>query len=155
MDKLRYIGKPEIRVDGREKMSGAAIYADDIDFGPDLLFAEIVESEYAHAIINSIDTSEAEKLPEVVKVITGKDFPFKFGLYMKDRFIFAQDRVRFIGEQVAVVVARCPKVAKRAVKLVKVNYTPLPALTNQMDALKEDAPLLHEGLENYNHVPWL
>jgi len=154
MDKLRYIGKPEIRVDGREKMSGAAIYADDIDFGPDLLFAEIVESEYAHAIINSIDTSEAEKLPEVVKVITGKDFPFKFGLYMKDRFIFAQDRVRFIGEQVAVVVARCPKVAKRAVKLVKVNYTPLPALTNQMDALKEDAPLLHEGLENYNHVPW-
>ncbi len=154
MEKLKYIGKSEIRIDGREKISGAAIYTDDINFGPDLLYAEIVESPYAHAKILKIDTSEAEKDPEVLAVVTGADFPYKFGLYMKDRYIFAQDRVRFIGEQVAAVVARTAQAAQRAAKLVKVEYSELPAIINQMDAIKEDSYLLHEDLENYEHVPW-
>jgi len=148
------IGKPEIRIDGREKISGAALYTEDIEYGPDLLFAEIVESPYAHALIKSIDTSEAEKYPEVIAVVTGKDFPYKFGLYMQDRFIFAQDRVRFIGEQVAAVVARSPEVARRAAKLVKVEYEKLAPVLDQMEAVKEDADLIHEDLENYKHVPW-
>ncbi|NPA45490.1 MAG: xanthine dehydrogenase family protein molybdopterin-binding subunit [Chlorobi bacterium] len=154
MKEYRYVGKPEIRIDGKEKVSGAAIYTDDINFGPDLLYAFIVESPHAHAMINSIDTSEAEKYPEVLAVVTGKDFPYKFGLYMQDRFIFAQDRVRFIGEQVAAVVARNPKAAKAAAKLVKVDYTEIPAVIDQMEAVKEGSDLLHEDLENYNHVPW-
>jgi len=154
MKEYKYIGKSEIRIDGKEKVSGAAIYTDDINFGPDLLYAFIVESPHAHAMINSIDTSEAEKEPEVLAVVTGKDFPYKFGLYMQDRFIFAQDRVRFIGEQVAAVVARNPKAAKRAAKLVKVDYTEIPAVIDQMEAVKEGSDLLHEGLEDYNHVPW-
>ncbi|MCD4793612.1 MAG: xanthine dehydrogenase family protein molybdopterin-binding subunit [Bacteroidales bacterium] len=154
MKELKYIGKSEIRIDGKEKVSGAAIYTEDISFGPELLYAEIVESPYAHAMIKNIDTSEAEKHPEVLAVITGKDFPYKFGLYMKDRFIFAQDRVRFIGEQVAAVVARNPKVAKRAAKLVKVEYEELPKVLNQMESVKEGSDLIHEDLENYEHVPW-
>jgi CO/xanthine dehydrogenase Mo-binding subunit len=148
------IGKPAIRVDGREKVSGAALYTEDIEYGPDLLYAEIIESPLAHAKIISIDTSEAEKYPEVLAVVTGKDFPYKFGLYMKDRFIFAQDKVRFVGEQVAAVVARTPQVALRAAKLVKVVYEELPKILNEMDAMKDDAFLIHDELESYEHVPW-
>jgi CO/xanthine dehydrogenase Mo-binding subunit len=154
MEELKFVGKSTIRIDGKEKISGAAVYADDIDFGPTLLFAQIVESTKAHAIIKSIDTSEAEKVEGVVAVFTGKDFPFKFGLYMQDRFVFAQDRVRFIGEQVAAVIARSEKTAKQAAKLVKVEYEELPEVLDQMTAIEPNATLLHEDLENYSHVPW-
>ncbi len=154
MSEYKYVGQPVNKVDNLEKVSGAALYVDDIDFGPNLLFAQIVESPHAHAIINSIDTSEAEKFPEVLAVFTGKDFPYKFGLYMKDRYILAQDRARFVGEQVAVVVARTQKAAMKAAKLVKVDYKILPPILNQIDALKDDAEILHPDLENYTHVPW-
>ena len=154
MKEYRYIGKPVVRIDGREKISGAAIYGDDIEFGPNLLHAELVSSTEAHAIIKGIDISEALKVPGVYKIFTGKDFPFKFGLYMKDRYVFAQDKVRFVGEQVAAVVARTPQAAKKAAALVKVDYEPLPAVLDQMQALAEGATLLHPDLENYPHVPW-
>ncbi len=154
MSDLKFVGKPIIRIDGKEKVSGATKYTDDLDFGPNLLYAAIVESTIAHGKILKIDTSEAEKYPGVIKVFTGKDFPYKFGLYMKDRYIFAQDRVRFVGEQVAAVVARDIKTAKKAAKLVKVEYEPLPAIFDQMDSLKEDAILIHPDLGNYSHVPW-
>ncbi len=106
---LEVVGTPATRIDGLEKVTGAAEYVDDIEFGADLLHAGIVESPHPHARIVSIDTSAAEALPGVVKVVTGEDFPFTFGLYMKDRYVFAQDRVRFVGEQVAAVVARDPE----------------------------------------------
>ena len=154
MSEYKFIGKPINRIDEKDKVTGAAKYVDDINFGPNLLYAEIVESPYAHAKIVSIDTSEAEKVPGVVKVVTGKDFPYKFGLYMKDRYIFAQDRVRFVGEQVAAVIARNPKAAKRAAKLVKVEYEPLPAVFDPFEAVKEGAPILHPELGSYPHVPW-
>jgi carbon-monoxide dehydrogenase large subunit len=154
MEDYKYIGKKAVRIDGREKVTGAAIYADDLDFGPNLLYAEIVESTKAHAIIKKVDTSEAEKVPGVVKVFTGKDFPFKFGLYMKDRYVFAQDKVRFVGEQIAAVLARDPKTAKKAARLVKVEYEELPAITNQMDAFNDPKVLIHPDLETYTHVPW-
>jgi len=152
--KYKYIGKSVVRIDGREKISGAAIYGDDIDFGPNLLYAEIVGSTQAHAIIKKIDTSEAEKVEGVYKVFTGKDFPYKFGLYMKDRYIFAQDKVRFVGEQVAAVIGRTAQAARQGALLVKVEYEPLPAVTNQMEALKDDSVLLHPDLGDYPHVPW-
>lgn len=154
MKEFTYIGKDVTRIDGREKISGAAIYGDDIDFGANLLYAELVSSTQAHAIIKSIDISEAMNVKGVYKIFTGKDFPYKFGLYMKDRFIFAQDKVRFVGEQIAAVVARNPGAAKRAAELVKVDYEPLPAVLDQMQAIADDATLLHPDLENYPHVPW-
>lgn len=154
MKTQKSVGKSVERVDSLEKVTGAATYVDDIDFGPGLLHAEIVESPYAHANIISIDISAAEKVPGVVKVVTGQDFPVKFGLYMKDRYIFAIDRVRFVGEQVAAVVARCPKVAKRAAKLVKVEYEVLKPVLEPLDAVKPDAVILHPELKNYQRVPW-
>ncbi|TVR41984.1 MAG: xanthine dehydrogenase family protein molybdopterin-binding subunit [Bacteroidia bacterium] len=154
MEKLKYVGQSSVRIDGKEKVSGAALFTDDLEFGPDLLYAEIVEGPHAHAMINSIDTSEAENIPEVLCVVTGKDFPYNFGLYMKDRFIFAQDRVRFFGEQIAAVVARTPEAAKKAAKLVRVNYSPLPKVLSPVDAVKKDADLIHPDLKHYEHVPW-
>ncbi len=155
MEKYRNIGKPEIRIDSREKVSGAAIYAADIEFGPNLLHAYVVESTEAHAEIVSIDYSEALKVEGVLNVFTGKDFPgYQFGLYMKDRYIFAQDKVRFIGEQVAAVVARCPKAAKRAALLVKVEYKKIPAVLDHMVALDDNSILIHPDLDSYEHVPW-
>ena len=154
MSELKYVGQSATRVDIREKVTGAAQYVDDMEFGPNLLYAEIVESPHAHALIKNIDISEAEKHPEVVKVVTGKDFPYKFGLYMKDRYIFATERVRFVGEQVAAVIARTPRAAAEAVKLVKVEYEILPAIFRPTDAIQDGAELIHPDLASYPHVPW-
>lgn len=154
MKDYKYIGKDVTRIDALEKISGAAIYGDDIDFGANLLHAELVQSTMAHAIIKSIDISEALKVKGVYKIFTGKDFPYKFGLYMKDRYIFAQDKVRFVGEQIAAVIAFSPGAAKRAAELVKVEYEVLPAVLDQMEALKDDTALLHPELADYPHVPW-
>jgi carbon-monoxide dehydrogenase large subunit len=154
MSDYKYVGKPEIRIDGKEKVSGATQYTDDIDFGQNVLYASMVESTEAHALLKKVDISEAETYPGVIKVFTGKDFPYKFGLYMKDRYIFAQEKVRFVGEQIAAVVSRDPKIAARAAKLVKVEYEPLPAILNQMDAFQDDTVLVHADLGEYPHVPW-
>src|SRR5512136_1984852 len=143
MSQLNVVGSSPSRIDGLEKISGAATYVDDLAFGPDLLHAEIVESPYAHALIRSIDTSAAEKVPGVVRVVTGKDVPYRFGLYMQDRFIFPADRVRFVGEQVAAVVARDAKTAKRAARLVKVTYKELEPVLDLAGAVRADAVLVH------------
>jgi CO/xanthine dehydrogenase Mo-binding subunit len=148
------VGQPVERIDGWEKITGAARFVDDLEFGPGLLHACVVESPHAHARIVRIDTKAAEAVPGVVKVVTGRDFPFKFGLYMQDRYVFAQDRVRFVGEQVAAVIAYDARTAARAAALVHVEYEPLPAALDPLAALEETAPVLHPGLGEYNHVPW-
>ncbi len=155
MSDLKYVGQSTPRIDGIEKVTGTTQFTDDLDFGPDLLFAAIVQSPHAHARIKNIDTSAAEILPGVIKVVTGKDFPYKFGLYMHDRYVFAQDRVRFIGEQVAAVIARNPAAARRGAALVKVQYKELEPLFSVYDAVAENPKcLIHPGLKNYTHVPW-
>jgi CO/xanthine dehydrogenase Mo-binding subunit len=154
MPELAHVGRSETRIDGLEKVTGAATFVDDIDFGPDLLHAAIVESPHAHALITSIDTSEAAAVPGVVRVVTGADFPFRFGLYMKDRFIFAQDRVRFVGEQVAAVVARDPRTAKRAASLVKVTYEELEPIFDPIEAAGGASCLLHPDMCECERVPW-
>ena len=162
MSKYKYIGKPIVRRDGKEKITGAATYVDDMDFGANLLYAAIVESPYAHAKINKIDTSKAEKLPGVVRVVKGDEFPYRFGLYMHDRYIFAQDRVRFVGEQVAAVIARDPATANKAAKLVEVDYTELEPILSVYEALGKDKKnfgknkkkMIHPKLSEYSHVPW-
>ncbi len=161
---MKYVGKSCARVDGLEKISGAATYVDDIDFGPGLLYAAIVESPYAHAKINNIDTAKAEKMEGVVRVVKGEEFPYRFGLYMHDRYIFAQDRVRFVGEQVAAVIARSPEVALKAARMVDVDYTELTPILKVEDALGDnedtdkvgDNPkdVIHPELDSYTHVPW-
>lgn len=152
---FKYVGKPSPRIDSKEKVTGATRFVDDLEFGPKLLFAAIVESPHAHAKIEHIDTSRAEAVPGVVKVVTGKEFPYRFGLYMHDRYIFAQDRVRFVGEQVAAVIARHPATAKKAAALVNVTYKELEPLLSVYDAIGDNPKgITHPDLKNYFHVPW-
>lgn len=154
MSKMKVVGKSAVRVDGLDKVTGAARYVDDLDFGPGLLHAVVVTSPHAHAKIVKIHTAAAEKMPGVVRVVTGKECPYKFGLYMQDRFIFPQDRVRFVGEQVAAVIAESPEAALRAAQCVAVDYALLPAVLSLDDALKKDAVVIHPDLGNYQRVPW-
>jgi carbon-monoxide dehydrogenase large subunit len=153
--RLKYVGKDAVRIDGLEKITGTAKYVDDVDFGASLLYIAVLESPYAHAIIKNIDTTEAEKYPGVRAVLSGKDFPERFGLYLKDNSLFPSDRVRYVGQQVAAVVAITEEIAEEAVKLIKVNYEPLPVLQNALDSIKEGAVLIHPDLGNYEVVPWL
>jgi CO/xanthine dehydrogenase Mo-binding subunit len=154
MTDFKTVGQPVSRIDGLDKVTGAAQYVDDLEFGPGLLHAAIVESPHAHALIKKIDISKALKVPGVVKIVTGEDFPYTFGLYMKDRFIFARDRVRFVGEQVAAVVARDARTAQKAARLVEVVYEELPPVLNLAEALKKEATLVHPDLKNYGRCPW-
>ncbi|MEA2024910.1 MAG: xanthine dehydrogenase family protein molybdopterin-binding subunit, partial [Actinomycetota bacterium] len=134
-DDLTTVGTPAVRIDGLDKVSGAAEFVDDMDFGPGLLYAAIVESPHAYARILSIDTTEAEAAQGVARVATGKDFPYKFGMYMEDRYIFAQDYVRFVGEQVAGVIARSHREAVQAAELIKVEYEVLTPLLDPKSAV--------------------
>jgi CO/xanthine dehydrogenase Mo-binding subunit len=154
MSEHAYVGRSVPRIDGLDKVTGAARFVDDLRFGPDLLHAEIVASPHAHARILAIDTYHAEHVPGVVRVVTGKDFQRPFGLYMKDRHVFAQDRVRFVGEQVVAVVARTRRAAQRAARLVEVTYEVLPAVLDAQAALRDDTVRLHPDLGDYPHVPW-
>ncbi|MEN8235345.1 MAG: xanthine dehydrogenase family protein molybdopterin-binding subunit [Actinomycetota bacterium] len=153
-DDFTTVGTSATRIDGLDKISGAAQFVDDIDFGPGLLHAVIVESPHAYARIVSIDTTAAENAPGVVRVVTGEDFPFKFGMYMEDRYIFAQDHVRFVGEQVVGVIARSHRQAIQAAKLVEVEYEILEPLFDPKKAIEDDATLIHPELDDYTHVPW-
>ncbi len=155
MRELKYVGKNAVRLDGVEKITGAAKYVDDLEFGASMLYVAVLESPYAHATIKSIDTSDAEKMPGVRAVVSGKDYPEKFGLYLKDNSIFPIDRVRYVGQQVAAVIATSQEAAEEAVEKIKVEYEPLPIIQNALDAIKEDAPLIHPDLGNYEVVPWL
>lgn len=143
------IGKSVQRLDVHEKVTGAAVYADDIQFGKSLLYARIKRSPHPHALIKSIDTSRAEALPGVKAVITGDDFPNRIGLYLKDKHIFARDRVRFVGEPVAGVAAVSEEMAEKAVDLIEVEYELLEPVFDPEFGASPDAPLIHPDLADY------
>ncbi len=143
------IGKSVPRLDVHEKVTGAAVYADDIQFGKSLLFARIKRSPHPHALIKSIDTSRAEALPGVKVVVTGDDFPNRIGLYLKDKHIFARNRVRFVGEPVAGVAAVSEETAEKAVNLIEVEYELLEPVFDPEFGASPDAPLIHPDLAEY------
>jgi len=143
------VGKSVSRVDIHEKVTGAAIFADDLQFGPGLYYGRLVRSPYAHAMVKSIDVSKALAVPGVKAVVTGKDISTRIGLYLIDRPIFAGDRVRYVGEPVAGVIASTEEIAEEAARLVEVEYEELPAVFDPVEAARPDAPLLHPDLGEY------
>jgi len=152
--KFKYIGKNVKRPDAINKITGKAIFLADIKL-PGMLYTALLMPEYAHAKIISIDTSEAEKSAGVVKVVTGKDCKFKFGDNIKDRTPLAVDKVRYIGDPVAAVIAEDAYRAKQAVRKIKVKYEPLPVYTDALEALKKDAVLIHKDSGKFWHLPGL
>jgi len=143
------IGESVRRVDAREKVTGAAIFADDIQFGPGLLYARIKRSPHPHARIKSIDTTKARALPGVKSVVTGENFPGYIGLYLQDRHIFCRDRVRYVGDPVAGVAAVSEEIAEQAVQLIEVEYEALEPVFDPEFGASPDAPLLHPDLGHY------
>ncbi|MBN2259355.1 MAG: xanthine dehydrogenase family protein molybdopterin-binding subunit [Clostridiales bacterium] len=148
---MKYVGKSIDRVDGVKKVTGDLKYVDDLKLSK-MLYAAVKRSPHAHALIKNIDVSKALELEGVKAIKTGKDVPQRAGLYLEDKYFMAVDRARYIGEAVAVVAAITQEIAFEAVKLIEVEYEVIPAVTNALDALKADAPLIHPQLEEYYHA---
>jgi len=123
--KYKYIGKSFPRPDAISKVTGKAIYLDDIRL-PGLLHAAILRPKYAHAKILNIDTSEAKKMPGVVKVVTGKGCDLHYGDNIADLTPMAVEKVRYGGEPVAAVIAETLMQANAAVEKIKVHFILMP-----------------------------
>lgn len=145
------VGASLPRNDVYEKVTGTAVYTDDIQFGNKMLYARVKRSPVPHAKIIKLDVSKARELPGVKAVITGADFPNKLGLYLKDKNILAIDRVRFIGEGVAAVAAISNEIAMKALDLIDVEYEELPPVFDAIYGLSDEAPRLHPDLGDYPH----
>ena len=148
MDKLKTVGMPIMRSDALDKVTGRAVYCDDIKL-PGTLFGALLYSPYAHARILKIDVSEAESMPGVHAVVTGRDFPFRYGSVVKDRPILALDKVRFTGEVVAAVAAEDEDMALEACKRIKVEYEELEPILDPEKSMQDHEHLLHEDFESY------
>ncbi len=138
------MGQRVRRVDGSIKVTGEALYTDDL-FLPGMLCGKILRSPYSHARILNIDKSKAERLPGVKAVIAGKDTPGRrYGVRPTlDQYPLAIDKVRYIGDEVAAVAAISEDVAEEALDLIKVEYEELPAVFDVEEAMRPDAPKLH------------
>jgi len=149
------VGKNVSRVDAYDKVTGAAPFTDDLQFGPGLYYGRLVRSPYAHALIKKVDVSKALAAPGVKAVVTGKETPTRIGLYLKDRYIFALDRVRYVGDAVAGVIATSEEIAQEAAQLVEVEYEELPAVFDPVEAVQPYAPLIHPDLGDYEVVNFI
>ena len=149
----RIVGKPIGRIDGVEKVSGEARYSGDVSV-PGLIWGKALRSPLPHARIVRIDTSRAKALPGVLAVLTAQDLPnILVGRRMFDMPLLARDRVRFIGEKVAVVAAADPDVAEEATALIDVEYDDLPAVVDPEAAIVAGAPVVHENPGAYEGAP--
>jgi CO/xanthine dehydrogenase Mo-binding subunit len=153
MTTYTYVGKPIGRIEGPAKVTGGAHFAADILL-PGMLWAKALRSPMPHARILNVDTSRARRLPGVRAVLSAADVsPALMGRRMLDMPILARDRVRFIGEKVAVVAADDPDTAEEALLLIDVQYEELPAVFDPLEALKPGAPILHDQINSYQGLP--
>ena len=149
MNNFKFIGKPIPKLDAQEKISGEVQYIHDLK-KKNMLYTKIKRSEHAHARILNIDISKAKRLPGVKAILTRDTNPvkeFKIG-FMKDNPVIKFDKVRNFKDEVAAVAAISPEIAEEAIDLIKVDYEPLPGVFSPEEALKEDAPLIHEDLKS-------
>jgi CO/xanthine dehydrogenase Mo-binding subunit len=147
------VGTSPARMGGVERVIGSGIYGIDLSL-KDELHGGILRSQYAHAKIVSIDTSEAKKVPGVHAVVTAADAPdVRYGRTSIDRYMLAKNKVRYMGDPVAAVAADSPAIVKQALKKIKVVYEPLPVVIDQEEAMKPDAPTLHEDMPPPKNLP--
>ncbi|MFH2044364.1 MAG: xanthine dehydrogenase family protein molybdopterin-binding subunit [Pseudomonadota bacterium] len=146
------VGKPLHKVDSLEKVTGKAIYTDDLKFSG-MLTGKILRSPYPHARVLNIDISRAQKLSGVKAVITSKDIgDRKMGVAASNRPIWDQpalclDKVRYIGDEVAAVAAVNEDTAMEALELIRVDYKELPPVFDPFESLEPGAPLIHDEFE--------
>src|SRR3954464_14392106 len=145
------IGKPRRRVDGRAKVTGQLRYADDLAL-PRMLFAKLLRSPHPHAVVEAIETEKARQHPGVHLVLSGQDFPVPFGIMpvSVDEYPLARDRVRYVGDPVAAVVAVDEQTAVAAIDLIEVRYKVLPPISGPEEGLKNPEPRIHDYGEQGN-----
>jgi len=158
MTDFSIIGKPTAMVDAVWKTTGAGKYTDDLSL-PGMLVGKILHSPYPHARIKRIDPSRAEQLEGVVAVVVGTDAPNPYGILPvgHDEYALALDKVRYVGDNVACVVAVSESLAEKALELVDVEYEVLPAYFDPEASMKAQADLIHDSKpgnveKDYHHV---
>src|SRR5438270_950939 len=158
MSNFSIIGKPIAMVDAAGKTTGAGKYTDDLSL-PGMLTGKILHSPHPHARIKRIDTSRAEKLDGVVAVVVGSDAPNPYGILPvgHDETALAVDKVRYVGDNVACVVAIDEATAEKAPELVDVQYEVLPAYFDPEESMKAERDLIHDHKthnieKDYHHV---
>ena len=143
------VGKPITRQEGPDKVSGNFQYAADVNL-PGMIWGKVLRSPYPHAKIVKIDISRASQLPGVHAIITGEDTKgMRVGRLIRDVPLLAEDRVRFVGEKVAAVAAIDADTAEEAIGLIEVEYEPLPAIFDPVEAITPGSPLVHEGSPSF------
>ncbi|MEE2956425.1 MAG: molybdopterin cofactor-binding domain-containing protein [Pseudomonadota bacterium] len=148
----KYVGQPIERVEDETLLMGKAQYSDNLPTRAGTVHAAILRSPHAHAEILSIDTSESEKTPGVVAVMTGEDIremSEAFLIVLRqpiNQWALAVEKVRYVGEPVALVVARDRYLAEDAVSKILVEYKTLQPVIDQEQSIKDDAPIVHEGV---------
>lgn len=145
------IGHEINRIDALEKVTGNAIFNADLKI-PNMLHGKVLHSTIPHGTIKSLDVEEASKIEGVEAVVTGKDLDYLGGEALKDMPFFARDRIRYHGEPIAAVAAIDYETAVKAVNAIKVEYEEIPAVLSIEEAIKEDAPVLHPDLEQYERI---
>lgn len=147
------IGRSIVRQDAIDKVTGEASFAGDFRM-PGMLHMKIKFAERPHARIRSIDTSNAVSHLGVVAVLTAQDVPFnRYGLIVEDQPVLCDEIVRFVGDQIAAVVAETPQQAAQAVALIEVDYQDLPIIATPKQALDNEAPTLHSDYpDNIAHT---
>ncbi|MBU0934183.1 MAG: xanthine dehydrogenase family protein molybdopterin-binding subunit [Spirochaetes bacterium] len=148
---LSHVGKNGHREDTIEKLTGEAMYVSDMLL-PGMLHAQLKKSPHARAKIVKIDYSKAAALPGVRAIVTGDELDYRLGLYVVDKRILARGEVRHFGEAVVAVAADTAEQARAAVDAIEVEYEVLPPVLHHMDALKDDAPLVHPELGSYDYM---
>ncbi len=148
---LNVVGHPVPPQEVVDKVTGRAKYADDYVFDG-MLFARTLRAAYPHARITRIDTSQAKALPGVHAVLTHADIPGEniHGLIYDDWPVLAAEKVRYMGDAVAIVAADTEEIATRALEMIEVDYEPLPVVSGPIEAAQADAPIVHEEWKGGN-----
>jgi CO/xanthine dehydrogenase Mo-binding subunit len=154
METLSSVGKRIPKRDAVDKVTGRAAYIQDLKV-PGMLYGKILRSKYPHARIVRIDTSKAKKLLGVRAVITAEDVPqIRYG-FIKDQPVLKSGKVRSYRDELAAVAATDPDIAEEALHLIEVEYEALPGVFDPVEAMKPDAPLIHEeNKSNILKIPW-
>ena len=158
MTDFSIIGKPTAMIDAAQKTTGSGKYTDDLSV-PGMLTGKILHSPYPHARIKSINTKRAEGLDGVVAVVIGKDAPNPYGILPvgHDEHALALDKVRYVGDNVACVVAISEAIAEKALELIDVEYEVLPAYFDPEESMKAQTDLIHDNKpgnleKDYHHA---
>ena len=148
---MNVIGKARRRVDARAKVTGQTVFADDLVL-PRMLYGKLLRSPHPHALIREVDASAARSAPGVRLVLTGDDFPIPYGIMpvSQDEHALCRDKVRYVGDPVAAVIATSEREAGDALALVRVTYEPLATIATPEEALRTAEPRIHAYGEGPN-----